>query len=141
MLRYNINNQVNRFLNTSGLTSQRARPILVFGIYHSENSKKIRILEGMSREVRRPVIAVSVPMPFREACKGLMKQPDKPPSVFPLRLPTTTRAQANELASLDGVSLNQFITQAVAEKIARLQAAFEGTSPARLDMDHKGVAH
>jgi hypothetical protein len=50
-------------------------------------------------------------------------QPDKPNSVFPLRLPTTTRIQANELASLDGVSLNQFITIAVAEKITRLQSA------------------
>ena len=50
-------------------------------------------------------------------------QPNKPNSVFPLRLPTTTRMQANELASLDGVSLNQFITIAVAEKISRLQSA------------------
>lgn len=50
-------------------------------------------------------------------------QPNKPNSVFPLRLPTTTRMQANELASLDGVSLNQFITIAVAEKITRLQSA------------------
>ncbi len=48
-------------------------------------------------------------------------QSDKPHPVFPLRLPTTTRLQAVELASLDGVSLNQFISLAVAEKIARLQ--------------------
>jgi len=48
-------------------------------------------------------------------------QSDKPHPVFPLRLPTTTRMQAVELASLDGVSLNQFISLAVAEKIARLQ--------------------
>jgi hypothetical protein len=62
-----------------------------------------------------------------------MKQPDKTPSVFPLRLPTTTRLQANEMASLDGVSLNQFITLAVAEKIARLQLRGDEPSPANLE--------
>jgi hypothetical protein len=69
-----------------------------------------------------------------------MKQPDKTPSVFPLRLPTTTRLQANEMASLDGVSLNQFITLAVAEKIARLQLRGDEPSPANLEADHKGAA-
>jgi len=55
--------------------------------------------------------------------EGRIMQTNKPHPVFPLRLPTTTRMQAVELASLDGVSLNQFISLAVAEKIARLQRA------------------
>ena len=69
-----------------------------------------------------------------------MKQEDKTPSVFPLRLPTTTRRQANEMASLDGVSLNQFITLAVAEKIARLELRGDERNPANLEADHKGAA-
>lgn len=56
-------------------------------------------------------------------------QSDKPHPVFPLRLPTTTRMQAVELASLDGVSLNQFISLAVAEKIARLQQSDPQCAP------------
>jgi hypothetical protein len=40
--------------------------------------------------------------------------------VFPLRLPTSTRSQANDFASSEGISLNQFITIAVAEKIERM---------------------
>ena len=67
-------------------------------------------------------------------------QPNKPNSVFPLRLPTTTRMQANELASLDGVSLNQFITLAVAEKITRLQSADHEPSPADLDAGQSEAA-
>ena len=41
-------------------------------------------------------------------------------SVFPLRLPASTRTQASEFASSEGISLNQFITLAVAEKIERM---------------------
>lgn len=41
--------------------------------------------------------------------------------LFPLRLPRSTRAQAYELARREGVSLNQFIVQAVAEKITRME--------------------
>lgn len=66
-------------------------------------------------------------------------QPNKPNSVFPLRLPTTTRMQANELASLDGVSLNQFITLAVAEKITRLQSANDEPAPADPAVDQPGA--
>ena len=65
--------------------------------------------------------------------------PNKPNSVFPLRLPTTTRMQANELASLEGVSLNQFITIAVAEKITRLQSASDEPPPADPDVDQPGA--
>ncbi len=40
---------------------------------------------------------------------------------FPLRLPSSMREVANELAHKDGVSLNHFISLAVAEKISRLE--------------------
>ena len=45
----------------------------------------------------------------------------KRPVSFPLRLPASTRMQADVLARKDGLSLNQFINLAVAEKIARLE--------------------
>lgn len=67
-------------------------------------------------------------------------QPNKPNSVFPLRLPTTTRIQANELASRDGISLNQFISLAVAEKIVRLQSADAEPTPTNPDVDQTGAA-
>lgn len=41
--------------------------------------------------------------------------------VFPLRLPLSTRIQAAEIAEREGISLNQFITVAIAEKITRLE--------------------
>ena len=40
---------------------------------------------------------------------------------FPLRLPVSVRDTATELAHRDGVSLNHFISLAVAEKISRLE--------------------
>ncbi len=46
------------------------------------------------------------------------------PGSFPLRLPVSTRRQANDLAHREGLSLNQFISLAVAEKITRLEQAF-----------------
>lgn len=46
-------------------------------------------------------------------------------AAFPLRLPKTVRLQAVELALREGVSLNQFIALAVAEKITRLEIARE----------------
>lgn len=42
---------------------------------------------------------------------------------FPLRLPHSMRRQANDLAHREGLSLNQFIGLAVAEKITRLEQA------------------
>lgn len=44
------------------------------------------------------------------------------PAVFALRLPRSTRRQAHEMAKQEGLSVNQFITLAVAEKIVRLEA-------------------
>lgn len=43
------------------------------------------------------------------------------PTVFPLRLPRSTRQEATEIAKREGLSLNQFITLAVAEKIVRIE--------------------
>ena len=40
---------------------------------------------------------------------------------FPLRLCPSTRQQATRLAQHDGISLNHFISLAVAEKISRLE--------------------
>ena len=50
-------------------------------------------------------------------------------TTFPLRLPKSTRLQAVELAQREGLSLNQFIALAVAEKITRLEAAQEKERP------------
>jgi hypothetical protein len=44
-------------------------------------------------------------------------------STYPLRLPTSIKAEAERLASEEGTSLNQFVASAVAEKIAALRAA------------------
>ena len=41
---------------------------------------------------------------------------------FPLRLTISMKEMANILAQKDGVSLNHFISLAVAEKISRLEA-------------------
>lgn len=52
-----------------------------------------------------------------------MNKENKKPGCFPLRLPITMRLQANDLAHREGLSLNQFISLAVAEKITRLEHA------------------
>lgn len=40
---------------------------------------------------------------------------------FPLRLSRSVRAEAEQLSNREGISINQFIVLAVAEKIARLE--------------------
>ncbi len=40
---------------------------------------------------------------------------------FPLRLSLSLRQQANDLAHSEGISLNHFISLAVAEKISRME--------------------
>lgn len=50
----------------------------------------------------------------------MMKENGRPIS-FPLRLPLSMRRQAIEIAQREGLSLNQFISLAVAEKITRLE--------------------
>jgi hypothetical protein len=44
-------------------------------------------------------------------------------STYPLRLPVSIKAAAETLAAAEGVSLNQFLAMAVAEKIAAMRTA------------------
>ena len=44
-------------------------------------------------------------------------------NTYSLKLPTSVKKAAAELAAADGVSLNQFIAAAVAEKVGSLRAA------------------
>jgi hypothetical protein len=44
-------------------------------------------------------------------------------NTYPLKLPASVKKAAAELAAHDGVSLNQFIAAAVAEKVGSLRAA------------------
>ncbi len=46
-------------------------------------------------------------------------------ATYPLKLPTSVKNAAAELAKLDGVSLNQFIAAAVAEKVGTIRTARE----------------
>lgn len=46
-------------------------------------------------------------------------------STYPLKLPASVKKAAAELAASDGVSLNQFIAAAVAEKVGCLRTAQE----------------
>ena len=44
-------------------------------------------------------------------------------STYPLRLPTSVKAAAEKLAKEEGVSLNQFVATAVAEKLSAMNTA------------------
>ena len=46
-------------------------------------------------------------------------------STYPLKLPTSVKTAAARLAREDGVSLNQFIAAAVAEKVGVIETARE----------------
>ena len=46
-------------------------------------------------------------------------------AAYPLKLPASVKAAAARLAKADGVSLNQFISVAVAEKVGVLETANE----------------
>jgi hypothetical protein len=46
-------------------------------------------------------------------------------STYPLKLPTSVKTAAARLAKADGVSLNQFIAAAVAEKVGVMETARE----------------
>jgi hypothetical protein len=61
---------------------------------------------------------------------------------FPLRLAASLSARAKLLATRDGVSLNHFISLAVAEKISRLESAEEdSTSGKKLRENAKQHPH
>lgn len=44
-------------------------------------------------------------------------------STYPLRLPTSVKAEVTRLAKADGTSFNQFVATAVAEKLAAMNTA------------------
>lgn len=44
-------------------------------------------------------------------------------SAYPLKMPNSVKEAARRLSKADGVSLNQFIATAVAEKVGALEAA------------------
>jgi hypothetical protein len=44
-------------------------------------------------------------------------------STYPLRLPVSIKAEAERLAAEEGTSLNQFVSTAVAEKLAAMRTA------------------
>ena len=44
-------------------------------------------------------------------------------STYPLRLPTSVKAEVARLAKADGISFNQFVATAVAEKLAAMNTA------------------
>ena len=52
-------------------------------------------------------------------------------SSFALRLPASLKAAAEETATADGTTLNQFIVMAVAEKVAALRTADHLTGRAK----------
>ena len=57
-------------------------------------------------------------------------------ATYPLRLPRSLKEAVNEAAENDGVSINQFIAIAVAEKLAALKTArFFNERQERADMD------
>jgi len=56
-------------------------------------------------------------------------------STYPLRLPKSIKAAAEKLAREEGVSMNQFVATAVAEKLAAMQTAtFFNESRQRADL-------
>lgn len=46
-------------------------------------------------------------------------------STYPLKLPSSVKKAAADLAKQDGVSLNQFIAAAVAEKVGTIRTAHQ----------------
>ena len=56
-------------------------------------------------------------------------------STYPLRLPRSIRAGVERFSKQDGISINQFVSIAVAEKLAMIQAqAYFAERSARADM-------
>ena len=57
-------------------------------------------------------------------------------STYPLRLPTSVKAEAVRRAKADGTSFNQFVATAVAEKLAAMNtAAFFAEHRERADFE------
>ena len=45
------------------------------------------------------------------------------PSTYPLRLPHSIKAEVERVAKADGISINQFVATAVAEKLSAMNTA------------------
>ncbi len=59
-----------------------------------------------------------------------------PQSTYALRLPRSVKAEVERVARQDGVSMNQFVATAVAEKLAAMNTAtFFAERRARADFD------
>jgi len=57
-------------------------------------------------------------------------------STYPLRLPTSVKSAAEKLAKEEGISLNQFVATAVAEKLSAMNtAAFFAERRERADFE------
>jgi HicB family len=57
-------------------------------------------------------------------------------STYPLRLPRSVKAEVERRAKLDGISINQFVATAVAEKLAAMNTAeFFAERRGRADFD------
>ncbi|OQW87606.1 MAG: hypothetical protein BWK72_11815 [Rhodoferax ferrireducens] len=57
-------------------------------------------------------------------------------STYPLRLPRSLRTGVEQFSKQDGISINQFVSIAVAEKLAMLQAeVYFAERSARADMN------
>jgi hypothetical protein len=70
-----------------------------------------------------------------------MNPEKKGPRSFPLRLTPTMRRQIDHLAKREGISLNQFISLAVAEKVMRMEgySLSDGTEMLWIDGRMKGI--
>lgn len=65
-----------------------------------------------------------------------MEKVRKSTGKYALRLPRSLKAKVEQLADQDGTSVNQFITMAVAEKIAAMETAqFFAERKTRADFD------
>jgi hypothetical protein len=65
----------------------------------------------------------------------------KPRAKYPLMLPESVKRAAQRLAKQDGVSLNQFIAAAVAEKVGALEAAEAFFQERAATASGKGLLH
>src|SRR6185503_18206936 len=66
------------------------------------------------------------PVRYRTADAGSGNSKDqemKRQSTYPLRLPNSIKAEVEKLAKADGISINQFVATAVAEKLAAMNTA------------------
>lgn len=60
-------------------------------------------------------------------------------SIYPLKLPTSIKKAAQRLAKEDGVSLNQWIASAVAQKVGAVETAAEFFKGRAKDATRKGL--